>query len=181
MNPAGEASPGDGFMLLLTSHQRMLHAYIITLLGNTQAAQDVLQNVNLKVWQKAEQYDPERSFGAWARGIAYRTVQEHWRKEQGERNLKARLRLAERLNERFREEDPVMEERYAALDYCLSLLPDHHRRWIERRYREGKSVSAIADEKNASSASIAQALYRVRQTLKKCVERRLKLAEQGGL
>lgn len=178
--PGPAASPSGEFVVLMTSHQRMLHAYIVTILGSTHAAEDVLQSVNLKVWEKSAQFEHGTNFGAWVRTIAYHTVQEHWRKERNERNLEARLRLVNKVSRHFDQTQAEMEERQSALDYCLSLLPDHHRRWIESRYRDGKQVAAIAEEKKCSAASVAQALYRIRQQLKTCVKRRVAVAEKGA-
>lgn len=183
-NPTPEPGPGAGprgeFVVLLTSSQRMLYAYIVTLLGQPGSAEDVLQSVNLKVWEKADQFEPGTNFGAWVRQIAYRTVQEHWRSTRRGQSLRARLRLIECAHEHYQRNNELQEERQSALEYCISLLPDHQRRWIDRRYRENKPVSEIAADKGCSAASVAQALYRVRMLLRRCIERRVHGELKGG-
>jgi DNA-directed RNA polymerase specialized sigma24 family protein len=44
---------------------------------------------------------------------------------------------------------------------------------IELRYRRGMKSQAIADEMTLSSGAVRMLLCRVRETLRRCIERRL--------
>ena len=53
-----------------------LRAYIGSVVRDVHAREDVFQDVSRTLWQSFDQYDPERSFGAWARGVATRKMLE---------------------------------------------------------------------------------------------------------
>ena len=58
------------FSRKLTALQRSLYAYILTLLPNRADAEDVLQETNLILCRKANEYDPKGHFQGWAFQIA---------------------------------------------------------------------------------------------------------------
>ena len=48
----------DAFVELMTAHQGRLYAYILTLLGDPDQANDVLQEANMVLWRNAAEYRP---------------------------------------------------------------------------------------------------------------------------
>ncbi len=58
------------FVKLLTAHQRDLYTYINTLLAGDFATADVLQDTNLDLWRRLEEFDFNRPFLPWAYGFA---------------------------------------------------------------------------------------------------------------
>src|SRR5262245_772785 len=82
-NPPG---PSAGFLLLLTNHQSALYAAIVALLGGTEGAQDVLQETNAALLEKASEYDTTRPFVPWAMGFA-RMQGLAWRKQRSRDRL----------------------------------------------------------------------------------------------
>jgi len=49
------------FVELLTGSHRQLDAYINTLLSGDSAVVDVLQDTNVDVWAKADEFEPDRA------------------------------------------------------------------------------------------------------------------------
>src|SRR5690606_7072954 len=62
------------FVEMLTSHQRAMYAYICMLLMGDPGAADVLQDTNLDLWARAQEFDFERPFLPWAFGFARQRV-----------------------------------------------------------------------------------------------------------
>ena len=58
------------FITLLTGYQNRLYAYILSMLGDPAAAEDVLQQANLVIWSKADSFEPGSDFEAWVMTIA---------------------------------------------------------------------------------------------------------------
>ena len=67
-------SQHDEFLPLFLAHQGDLRAFIGALIRDAQTREDIFQNVSLTLWESFDRYDRDRSFGAWARGIAARKV-----------------------------------------------------------------------------------------------------------
>ena len=61
----------------LTSIQKSLYGFILSMVPNRSEAEDILQETNLILCQKANEYDPEGHFQGWAFKIARFQVLKH--------------------------------------------------------------------------------------------------------
>lgn len=68
------STPQDDFARLFIENQGRLYGYIATLLPNRDDAEEVLQRTSMVLWQKWENYETDRGFLPWARGIALNEV-----------------------------------------------------------------------------------------------------------
>lgn len=162
----------DQFIHLLTASQNALYGYILSLLPDRSAAQDVLQEVNLTAWQKRGDFSLGTSFVAWASKIAYYHVLSHRRKRARDRLVfddDVLDYLAERQADRIAEVD----RRAQALTRCLAKLPANQRELVAQRYAPGGSVQDIAAAAGRKVGAISQSLYLIREALRKCVEQTL--------
>jgi len=162
----------EEFIELLTGAQTALFGYIMSLCHDYARAQDILQETNLTLWRKAGDFEPGTNFTAWACRVAYFHVLNQRRKLSREQLVfdeDVFDYLAERQDQRAEEAD----DRVVALRRCLQQLPEKQRRLIERRYRPGASVQAMARDEGKTEGAISQALFRIRATLQTCVETQL--------
>jgi RNA polymerase sigma-70 factor (ECF subfamily) len=77
------------------------------------------------------------------------------------------------LAERQMEREAEVSRRGLALKGCLEKLPVAQKQLIEQRYAPGGSVQDIAAKVGKSVGAISQTLYRIRESLLKCVEQHL--------
>ena len=164
----------EEFIELLTGAQNTLFGYIISLCHDHSRAQDILQETNITLWRKAEDFEPGTNFNAWACRTAYFHVLNHRRKISRDQLVfdeDVFNYLAERQEERIGGSD----DRLAALRKCVAKLPEKQKELVELRYRPGTTVQGIAADQGKSEGAISQALLRIRQTLQHCVEKRLSL------
>jgi RNA polymerase sigma-70 factor (ECF subfamily) len=162
----------EQFLGLLTAHQSSLYAYIVSLLPNRQQADDILQETNVVLWRKAEEFRDGSSFLAWACQVAYFNVLSHRRRMSRDKHTFGD-ELFDYLAERQCERVEATEDRQAALRRCLEKLPPKHRQLIEARYQPGASVRRMADERKTTEGALSQSLYRIRATLLECIKRNL--------
>ena len=156
---------------LVTDYQSNLYAFICSLLGGSKDARDVLQETNLVLWRKAEDYDLSGEFKPWAFKIAYIQVLAYRRRQQRERVVFDDA-LLNAIAEQFSDN---IDSRLSALDKCVERLPDSHRKLVKRHYDEGQSVASIGVAIGRTANSVAASLYRIRKTLSACVERSVRL------
>ena len=159
----------DEFITQLTVVQSSLWAYVFSLLPDHGAAQDVLQETNLTLWRKAEDFQPGTNFLSWACQVAYFHVLSHRRRVRRDRLVFSEevvAYLAERQAERAAE----LGDRLTALRGCLEKLPPSSRRLLEERYAPGGSVKDLAETDRRSVAAVSQVLYRIREKLLHCIE-----------
>jgi len=157
---------------LLTQAQKRLHAYIFTLLANADATQDVLQETNLVIWRKRDEYHRDMDFVGWACRIAYYQVLSYRRNRSRDRHLFSEA-LIENLAAMAEERSNRFDQRWHHLQHCLEQLPAHARTLIERRYTLGLSVNALAAQLGRSANTLAQTLCRLRKELLECVHRQI--------
>jgi len=162
----------ERFLALLTSHQSSLYAYIVSLLPNRQQADDILQETNMVLWRKGEEFQEGTSFIAWACQIAYFNVLSHRRRMSRDRHMFGDD-LFDYLAERQCERIDAVEDREQALKRCLAKLPAKQRELIEARYQPGASVRRMAGERETSEGALSQSLYRIRATLLDCIKRNM--------
>jgi len=67
------------FVKLLLEQQAALRAYIVSLMPGSDDVEDVLQNTNVVVWEKMEQFTQGTEFRAWLFAIARNMVKAQFR------------------------------------------------------------------------------------------------------
>jgi RNA polymerase sigma-70 factor (ECF subfamily) len=159
-------------MQLLTGMQSRLYAYICSLIVDSAGAFDVLQETNLVLWDKADEYDPARPFKPWAFRIAYLQVLAYRK-----RCVRCRLvfdeSLVNEMSEEFCRRDDDQTQRLEALAVCMDKLPSPRRELLDLRYCHGESVDEIARRMHKPPNVVSANLYRIRKALLACIESRL--------
>lgn len=169
----------EEFMELYSSCQRSLYVYIVSLIGNPVDAHDVLQDANLVLWEKFDQFERGTNFNAWAREIARYRVLRYRQVHAGDTPIMD-PGVLELLAQRLDETDPAKEEKFAdMLVGCVERLCDADRELIQLRYHQSVQVKKLAERLNRSENAISQSLGRIRRSLRKCVEDGIKLREEG--
>src|SRR4051794_36154757 len=73
------------FVRLFTTYEVRLRAFAMTLLANHADVEDVLQQANLTLWGKFDEFQLGTNFMAWAGRVLYLKVQQHRRKQSREK------------------------------------------------------------------------------------------------
>ncbi|MCB1121840.1 MAG: sigma-70 family RNA polymerase sigma factor, partial [Verrucomicrobiae bacterium] len=158
---------------LLTSNQSRLYAYLFSLLGNRQQAEDVMQETNMILWRKAGQFELGTNFGAWMLKVAYYQVLAHRRKLNRQAIFIQNDEFLRELADEALKVTDLTERQQEALQVCLKRLPDRQRDLIRRRYSEGASIKSVARQLNIAASAVKQALFRARTNLIQCVQHRM--------
>ena len=166
----------DDFVRLMTEHQGRLFAYILSLLGDPDAANDVLQETNVVLWRDSKEFRLGTNFKAWAFRIAHFQVMA-WRQRQIRDRLVFEDDMLEVLAFAAREADDAFDARQQRLTGCLEKLQPIHREMVRLRYAEGTPLQQIAENRGMTANAVMQALFRIRQSLMHCVAR---FAPEGG-
>ena len=164
--------PSETFLYLLTDWQNRLFGYLFTLLGNPHDARDVLQETNLVLWRKMDEFEPGTDFGAWARKCAYFQALAFLRDRKRDRHV-----FTEDVLALFAEETSSTvydeSELSLALRDCLGQLPERQRQLISRRYRDEIPVRQLAADNGKKESAMKMMLMRIREALHTCIESKL--------
>lgn len=164
----------------LEAEGTQLAAFILALVGNREAAEDVFQATCLEVWRLRDRYVPGSDFGAWSRSVARNIVRRHWRSRSRDRLVFSDEAVAA-IESSFAAEtsEPAdQDESKRALARCLDALGADERTLIDSRYRDGRSIVQIAKASGRTEASLKMRFVRLRKRLAACV--RARLSESSG-
>lgn len=160
------------FVQQLTEHQNRIYGYVFSLLGDHTRAADVVQETNLVLWRKLNEYDAERPFLPWAFAIARFQVLAHLRDHRRDRLLLDE-ELVATLGAEVAEAATKMDEYREQLRPCLQTLTPTNRELVEHRYFRSQPIGKVAEKVDRSIGAVKVALLRIRRHLADCVEKGL--------
>lgn len=158
------------FASQITGSQQRLYAYIRSLLDNSAAAWDALQETNVVLWKKQSDFQPGTNFDAWAFTVARFQVMAFLRDRKREPLDVMTPELCELMAEDAAVETAEFDRRLAALQKCREQLPERSRHLVELYYERSRSVKQVADDLKMGAEAVKQALFRVRRLLQDCIE-----------
>jgi RNA polymerase sigma-70 factor (ECF subfamily) len=168
----------ERFMRFWISAQSSVAGYIHSLVRDHAQAKDLVQETALVLFRRFPDYDGERPFLAWALGIARFQVM-GMRRDAARNLVTFDDDLLAQFTETWCELSPDSGDRADALRECLRELPQKAAHLIGLRYYEGLGAAEIATRTGTGNeGSVRVFLQRIRQQLRECVERRLRL--EGG-
>ncbi len=140
-------------------------------------AEDIAQEVRLKLWQQFDQYDPRKDFGAWSRTIAHYHVLAYRKKSQRQ-HARFSPELIERVAETFNASAERLESRSRLLRKCLEKLTAARRQLLLQCYGGAETIRQVAERLGRSFEAVRKSVLRTRYQLANCVEEEMQ--REGG-
>jgi len=157
------------FINLMTDFQGRLYGFILSLVADPDAANDILQDTNLVLWNKAHEFSIGTSFKSWSFRVASFQVMAYRQSKMREVLVFNDELIKNIISEQNDRADEYLLKK-DKLNNCISQLPERQRALIQKRYGFGTSVMQIAEELKSTANSITQALFRARTNLVQCVK-----------
>jgi len=175
MRDPNSPSEGDDQVALVQKlfigHSPALRDYLLSLLPDPAAVDDLLHSVFLTAVQRADQFQPGTNFLAWLRTIGKFKLLELARDHR--RQLPTfPPEVIEALSGAVPDFDEH-SERLTAMAECVGELAPRARQAIELRYLESLRPAAIARQMKLAVDSVHVMLSRARAALRECMEKKL--------
>lgn len=171
-NPKQADDRMERFASLLATCQRKVFLYIMAFVHNPADAEEILQETNLVLWRKFDQYRPGTDFSQWACRVAYYEILKYREKKVHQEHL-----FSADFMERFAEEvEDFLQEvdaRREALQGCMEKLRPQDRQLLWQRYQPAASTRSVAEALGRSIPSTRKSLHRIRMSLLECIRRTL--------
>ena len=168
----GKRTVNQDFLRHFLAHQSDLKAYIGSVIRDRALRDDVFQETALALWESFDRYDPDRPFGAWARGVATKKILQQHRKT-GRIPLATAPEVLEAILVAFDHIETEISDRHAALQTCLEKLPAKSRKILSLRYDDSIPGDEIATRLSTTRDAVYQALARIRTRLESCIRKQL--------
>ena len=133
-----------------------------------------MQETNIILWRKADQFKLGTNFGAWMLKVAYYQVMDHRRKLNKLALFIDDENFLAELAEEAANSTELTERQQEALHICLKKLPTRQRDLVRLRYSEGASIKRVAQKIGSVASAVKQTLFRARTNLIECVQHRMK-------
>jgi RNA polymerase sigma-70 factor (ECF subfamily) len=162
-------SLSEQFVRLFQQCERGLFKYILSLVLDVTAADEISQNTSLLLWEEFESFDQSKDFGAWARTIAYYQVLKYRQtcgRERVQFDSELLNVLADRMTVRY---DELIARQDHLID-CIAQLGEFKRQVIRLYYGLGMTTKVAAEHLGKSVAAVEKTLIRVRRVLNGCIE-----------
>ena len=163
----------ERFLEVWTRCQPMVATYLASLVGMRQV-DDLIQEVALTCWRRFADYDPERPFLHWALGVARNHALKSWA-ERARIPLPLGDQVAESLAAAAEDDLTEIPQRNEALRHCLDGLPEASQQVVHLVYGEGQDQERVAETLGLSHGTLRTRLSRLREVLRGCIERRLRM------
>lgn len=169
-----DMSVSPEFTQLVAEQHQQLRSFVRVLGVDHDWVDDLAQEAFLVAWREWSSFDQQRDLGKWLRGIARNLVRNELRKQQRQQRLlhKGLAELLVCAAESDAEAESWEACRVPVLRDCVEQLAPKSRELVSGRYGDGWKAPDLAGHFNMTPTAVRQALVRIRQQLKQCIELR---------
>ncbi|MEM9284152.1 MAG: sigma-70 family RNA polymerase sigma factor [Verrucomicrobiota bacterium] len=169
----------EAFEQLVELHQGPVVGTVAKMLGGASEAEDIAQQVFVRVWKSASRYEPQAKFTTWLFTITRNLVFNETRR----RKRKPTVSVEEREEESHQvvedthttspDQDMLQSELEEAVDKAIQELPDKQRMAVVLRRYEEMPYEEIGKVLSMSVPAVKSLLFRARTQLKESLQRYL--------
>ncbi len=154
----------------------MLLSYLQSLGADLHLSEDLAQETFLAAYKVIANFDTEKKFSSWLRGIAKNKALMHWRACSSRPPLSSDSRSIEGIDEIYNEFDQQngisdpWNDKMAIMKQCIAKLNLNLKKAINQVYIHGDNIQEAAINLKASPPAIAKRLSRARNQIRQCVK-----------
>jgi RNA polymerase sigma-70 factor (ECF subfamily) len=160
------------FRQLVERHQNAVIGTVAKMLGNPSEAEDISQQVFLRIWRNARRYRPDAKFTTYlftiTRNLVFNETRRRGRKKEissDEREENSHQMIEENPNRRP-DNELLQAELMQAVDKAIAALPETQRMAVVLRRYEQLAYEEIAVVLGLSVSAVKSLLFRARTTLR---------------
>ena len=170
----------QAFGMLVDRYQVRLLNFVNRTIGDRERAEDLVQEVFIRVFRHLHRFDQTKKFSTWIYTIASNLAKNELRNRSRnplilfqtiKRNWEADHRPLQFEDATARPDD-LYRKRFLkdAVEQCVSQLPEHHRVVFVLRELEGKSYEEIAEITGCNLGTVKSRLNRARNSFAQLIE-----------
>jgi RNA polymerase sigma-70 factor (ECF subfamily) len=157
----------DAFESLVKRYQRPLLNFITRYLGDRSAAEDLTQEVFLRIYRAAPRFEAKTKVSTWVFRIAYNLVLTEMGRVSRQHNLRETLSRSSKEDAQEASTDPVRRfELEEEIMSALGRLPGNQRAALLLRINEELSYVEIGEVLGVGAQSVESLLFRGRKGLR---------------
>jgi RNA polymerase sigma-70 factor (ECF subfamily) len=157
----------QAFAVIVNKYKQLVLTLVCKIITNRDDAEDITQEIFIKVFKSLEQFKEKSTFSTWLYKIAYNTALSEIRKQKIDfisynANYQS-VSEDEEIGEKI--EDFEKEEKLFFLEEALKQLPPDERLLITLFYLNEQTIEEISTITNLSFSNVKVKLHRIRKKL----------------
>nr|WP_121271281.1 RNA polymerase sigma-70 factor [Pedobacter schmidteae] len=154
------------FELLYNQYKYRIAGNLLKLLKSEDLAEEILQDLFVKIWDTRKTIDPQKSFRSYLFRIAENMVMDYYRKASRDKRIQDKLMAATAESYSHIEEHIFNKESELLLYNAIELLPPQRKQVFTLCKLEGKSYKEVSELLGISHSTINDHLLKSNRFLK---------------
>lgn len=155
------------FERLFGIYSPKLYRFSFSYLKSETEAEEIVQDVFLKIWQNRGKLKNETSFQSYVFTIAFNAIRKHFNKKVRDARFHTEIVSDLAEDNPSLESNPDFEALVVKLESLIDQMPDRRKEIFRKRKKEGKSVRDIATDLNISPKTVENQITEAMNYLKK--------------
>jgi RNA polymerase sigma-70 factor (ECF subfamily) len=152
---------------LFEQYSQKLYRFSFSYLKSESEAEDVVQEVFLKIWENRSSLKTETSFQSYLFTIAFNSIRKSFNKKARQNQFHADLLDFLSVDNLSLETHPDYEALLSKLELLIDQMPERRKEIFLKRKKEGMSVRNIAETMNISPKTVENQITEAMNYLKK--------------
>lgn len=170
-------SDHNSFRQLFDRYSKPLYRFSLSYLKSNEAAEDVVQEVFIKIWDKRKEIDTSKSFQSYIFTIALNSVRKYFNKLTETNQLKHDIIASFSEKSAEFDEHNNFEELLLKLDDLIDQMPEKRKAIFIGKKLQGKSQNELAGEFGISTKTVE---YHITEAMK-FLKREFEKLRLGGM
>lgn len=167
-----QAVSGDqcAFAELLNRYKNLVYSVVLRMVNNTEEANDLAQEIFVKLYRNLDKYQPEYKFSTWLIRISTNHVIDYRRKRKQE-TISIEEIPYELISNNTPEKEYIQKEERKRLEYAIQALPDLYKIPIVLYHQQGLRYQEIADIIGEPLSKVKNRIFRGRKMLRENLDK----------
>lgn len=160
----------NAFAQLVNRYKNLVYSVVLRMVNNTEEANDLAQEIFIKLYKNLDKYQPEYKFSTWLIRISTNHIIDYRRKRKKE-TVSIEEIPYELTNHITPEKEYVKKEEIKQLECAIKTLPDLYKIPIVLYHQQGLRYQEIADTIGEPLSKVKNRIFRGRKMLKESLEK----------
>ena len=160
----------EAFVALYKKYHRQIYYSTLKMTQSEVLAQDVTQDVFLKIWEIRASLDPKKNFGAYINTICKNIIFDMFKKATNEEKMKKELLQFAEVSESYDDEDDFYEQYKNLLDKAIAELPQQRRIIFELCKLQEKTYDEVARQLNISRSTVQDHIVKANKFIREYLQ-----------
>lgn len=153
----------DSFQKIFKRYSKPLFQFSLSYLKSNEAAEDVVQEVFIKIWNNRKSIKTDTSFQSYLFTIALNTIRKYFNKLSKRNKIKHDILIDSSKHKSNLDDNPDYQSLLDKLDELINRMPEKRRQVFIKKKIEEKSLKEIADELSITTKTVE---YHITEAMK---------------